>query len=52
MAKKYVIKYKYRDESTHWKWQTRSCVVSSAKEFRELFEGIDCEYETTSIKRG
>lgn len=39
------IKFKYRDEMSHWEWREQECVCESVKKCKELYGlGVDCEY--------
>ena len=45
------IKFIYRDEYTHGKWNEQECVVRSVKECIEWYGlGIDCEYQIISVE--
>ena len=45
------IKFRYRDEMSHWKWREQECIMSSVKECIEWYGlGDDCEYEIISVE--
>lgn len=45
------IKFEYKDEFSHDKWNKQECIVSSLKECIKIYGlGIDCEYRILSIE--
>jgi len=45
------IKFKYKDNYSHGKWNEQECIVSSVKECIEIYGlGIDCEYVIISVE--
>jgi hypothetical protein len=44
------VKFKYRDEYSHGKWNEQECVVSSIEECRRIY-GLDtCEHEILEVE--
>lgn len=44
------IKFKYRDEHSHGKWNTQECTVPSVDECKKIY-GLDtCEHEILEVK--
>ena len=45
------VKFRYRDELSHWKWREQECMVSSVAECIRIYglEEPDVEYEIISI---
>lgn len=45
------IRFRYRDEYTHGKWNEQECIVSSVDECKRIYGlGVDCEYEIIAIE--
>lgn len=45
------ITFRYRDEQSHGKWRTQSCIMSSVEQCIKVYGlGIDCEYEIISVE--
>lgn len=45
------IKFRYRDELSHWEWRYQECMVSSVEKCKEIYGlGIDCDYEILSVE--
>ena len=45
------IKFEYKDELSHGKWNKQECTVSSLKEcIKNYGLGIDCEYRILSVE--
>ena len=45
------IKFEYKDELSHGKWNKQECTVSSLKECIKIYGlGIDCEYRILSVE--
>ena len=45
------IKFQYRDDYSYPNWNEQKCIVSSLREYKELYGlGIDCEYKIISIE--
>ena len=50
-GKKVHIKFEYKDELSHGKWNKQECTVSSLKECIKIYGlGIDCEYRILSVE--
>jgi len=48
------ITFRYRDDYTHGRWQTQTCVVRSVEECKRIYGlGTDptCEYEIVNIQK-
>jgi hypothetical protein len=49
--KMFKIKFEYRDEYSHGKWNEQECQVSSVEECKRIYGlGIDCEYRIISVE--
>lgn len=47
----FKIKFEYRDEYSHGKWNEQECQVSSVEECKRIYGlGIDCEYRIISVE--
>lgn len=45
------IKFEYKDELSHGKWNKQECTVSSLEECIKIYGlGIDCEYRILSVE--
>jgi len=44
------IKFKYRDEFSHGKWNTQECTVSSVDECKKIYGLDECEHEILDVK--
>lgn len=45
------IKFEYKDEFSHSKWNKQECTVSSLEECIKIYGlGIDCEYRILSVE--
>ena len=45
------IKFEYKDEFSHGKWNKQECTVSSLEECIKIYGlGIDCEYRILSVE--
>lgn len=44
------VKFKYRDEYSHGKWNTQECTVRSVDECKQIY-GLDkCEHEIIGVE--
>ena len=44
------VTFKYKDEYSHGKWNTQTCIVESVAQAIKFYGlGIDCEYEIVSV---
>lgn len=44
------VKFKYRDEYSHGKWNEQECVVSSVEECKKIYGLKYCEHEILEVK--
>jgi hypothetical protein len=45
------IKFEYRDEYSHGKWNEQECIMSSVAECKRFYGlGVDCEYRIISVE--
>jgi hypothetical protein len=45
------IKFEYRDNYSHGKWNKQECLVSSVEECKKIYGlGVDCEYRIISVE--
>lgn len=46
------IKFEYKDEYSHGKWNEQECIVSSVEECERIYGlGVDCDYRIISIEK-
>lgn len=46
-----LIKFRYCDQLSNWKWREQECVTSSVAECIKFYGlGVDCEYEIIEVK--
>lgn len=43
------IKFKYRDEYSHGKWNEQECTVRSVDECKQLYGLAECEHEILEV---
>ena len=46
----YHIKFKYRDQYSHGKWNEQECTVTSVDECKKIYGLDSCEHEITEVK--
>ena len=43
------VKFKYRDEYSHGKWNTQECTVRSVDECKKIYGLDQCEHEILTV---
>lgn len=45
------VKFQYKDEYSHGKWNDQECIVSSVAECIRIYGlGVDCDYRIISVE--
>lgn len=44
------VKFKYRDEYSHGKWNTQECTVRTLAECKKIYGLDECEHEILEVK--
>ena len=44
------VKFKYRDEYSHGKWNTQECTVRSVDECKQIYGLDQCEHEIIDVE--